>query len=71
MTSEEMLRVDRRVREGLGVEKGETIKAAAARVLLSGEKGRKRLCATIIVQMKRDGWGTMQLAAKVLDWGKT
>lgn len=71
MTHEEMMRVDARVREGLGVRKDETIKAAAARVILSGEMGRKRLCATIIVAMKREPWETLRVAAKVLDWGKT
>lgn len=71
MTNEEMVRIDARVREGLGVQRGETITEAARRVIGSGEMGRKRLCATVIVQMKRDVWETMRVAAKVLDWGKT
>lgn len=71
MTPSEMIEIDRKVRDALDVKAGETINEAARRVIAAGEMGRKRLCATIIVAMKREPWETMRVAARVLEWGGT
>jgi len=69
---DELLKIDRVVRDGLGVVEGETIEAAARRIVGEGHGGPRVEAASALLAAReaRDTWGGMRVAAAILGRGE-
>lgn len=65
---DELLKVDRAVREGLGVGEGETIEAAARRIVGHGGGGlRVDAARALLAVRENDPWRGMKIALAILE----
>lgn len=67
---DDLLKVDRAVRDGLGVVDGETIEEAARRIVVEGHGGlRVDAARALLAARESDAWRGMRVAMAILERG--